>query len=99
VRRGTREPTKLPNRAKDLPKSRMSDFIERGMEASLVAAYEKKAEKAKIKLEDVEKAKGLCIRVISHIETKHVVREEVSSKTIEKCYAQKTISQSLCPCI
>lgn len=79
VNRGPgQEPTKVSNRAKDLPKCSMSDFMESGLESALAVAYQKKVGETGAQLEDVEKVQGLSIRVISHIETKHVVREEVS---------------------
>lgn len=69
--------------AKDLPTCTMSDFMEKGLQKSLTAAYEGKAKATNVRIDDIEKANGLCIRVLSHVEKKHVVRDEVGSNECE----------------
>jgi hypothetical protein len=78
VRKNEGKPREIPNRAVHLPKCSMSDFMEAGLQKTLATAYKKKAVETGCSIDDLQKAEGLCIRVISHIEKKHVVREEVS---------------------
>lgn len=70
-------PARYNRRAEDLQKCEMSDDMEAGLLKTLEAAYESKAKEMKIPLEEVEKATGICIRVLSHITKKHGVRDEV----------------------
>lgn len=70
-------PSKFDRRAEDLPKCEMSDFMEEGLFKNLKAAYESKAKQMDIPVEEVEKAEGIYIRVLSHITKKHTVRDEV----------------------
>ena len=72
------ELSSLKNRAQDLPTCQMSDSMEEGLQETLARAYEAKAEELGVELDDVEKAKGLTIRVMSHIVKKHTVRDLVS---------------------
>jgi E1A/CREB-binding protein len=72
------EPTEFNNRAQDLPKCKMSDSMEEGLEKTLATAYDAKAKELGVGVDEVEKAKGLSIRVLSHIEKKHSVRDMVS---------------------
>eukprot|EP00980_Cylindrotheca_fusiformis_P020978 scaffold7987_cov200-Cylindrotheca_fusiformis.AAC.7 len=71
------KPREIPNRAVDLPRCSMSDCMEAGLRKTLASAYKKKAADNGISIDDIEKAEGLCIRVMSHIEKKHAVREEM----------------------
>ena len=66
------------NRARDLPTCKMSDSMEQGLLKTLEEAYKSRASKLKIDSSKVEKADGLCIRVLSHIVKKHTVRDLVS---------------------
>lgn len=77
-RRISGAPKHVGSRAVDLPKCSMSGFIENGLQRTLAAAYEKTASKNNCSLEEVPKVEGLTVRVLSHIEKKHLVREEVS---------------------
>ena len=69
-----------PNResARALPRSKMTDNMEVGLLRALDLAYEKVAIENGIDIAEVEKAEGLSIRVVSHVQKKHVVRDEVS---------------------
>ena len=81
-RNSSKAPEMTSNRAKDLPVCSMSDFMEKGLAETLAAAYEAKAKERNVAVSDVEKVEGLCIRVMSHIETKHVVRDEVRCRVV-----------------
>jgi E1A/CREB-binding protein len=71
-------PEKVIKGAKELPTCKMSDAIQAGLENTLATAYTDKALELGVGVDQVEKAKGLTVRVVSHIEKKHVVRDEVS---------------------
>lgn len=64
--------------ARDLPHCNLSKSIEDGLQAVLLKEYEKVAETRLCEVAQVEKAEGLCVRVVSKLEKKHKVREEVS---------------------
>ena len=70
-------PAKFARRAEDLPHCEMSDFLEKRVVINLEKAYESKSKEMNIPLHEIEKAKGLSIRVLSHITKKHAVRDEV----------------------
>lgn len=72
------KPEQIMKCAGDLPHSKMSVAIEEGLRNALTAAYEERALETGVSVDDVEKAEGLTVRVVSNMETKHVVREEVS---------------------
>jgi hypothetical protein len=57
----------------------MSDFMEDGLQKTLNKAYSKAATVEGKSLADIEKATGLCVRVLSHVRKKHRVRDEVSA--------------------
>ena len=65
--------------AKDLPHCKMSMAIESGLQSALQNAYEDKAKEMDISIDEVEKAEGLTVRVVSNMDKKHVVRDEVST--------------------
>ena len=64
--------------AKDLPHCKMSTAIETGVERALAKAYEDRAAELGVDASELEKADGLSVRVVSNMEKKHVVRDEVS---------------------
>lgn len=64
-------------RAEDLQRCEMSDSMEKGLALILQHAYELKAKQLQIPIDDVEKAEGLFIRVLSHITKKQPVRDEM----------------------
>ena len=65
--------------AKDLPRCKMSAAIESGLHKALASAYEERALDLGVDVSEVEKADSLFVRVVSNLEKKHVVRDEVSS--------------------
>jgi len=66
--------------AKDLPHCKMSLSIEAGLHKALASAYEEKAMELGVDVAEVERAEGLFVRVVSNMEKKHVVRDEVSCR-------------------
>ena len=72
-----KEPDELMKTAKDLPHCKMSVAVEKGLEACLFKEYMCRAEKLGVSIQEVEKAEGLCVRVVSNIQKTHVVRDEV----------------------
>ena len=56
----------------------MSDSKEEGLLRALDLAYEKVAAEMGIDVCEVEKVEGLSIRVMSHVQKQHAVRDEVS---------------------
>ncbi len=63
--------------AKDVPHCKMSMALEKGLQVALSAAYTERAGDLGVSVHEVEKAHGLAVRVVSNMEKKHVVREEV----------------------
>jgi hypothetical protein len=74
---GVLRPARFDRRAEDLQQCEMSDFMEKGVLNNLDKAYELKSNEMNVPLEEIEKAKGISIRVLSHITKKHAVRDEV----------------------
>mmetsp|Transcript_27183 Transcript_27183/g.57354 ORF Transcript_27183/g.57354 Transcript_27183/m.57354 type:complete len:699 (+) Transcript_27183:4052-6148(+) len=72
--------------ASDLPHCNMSRSIEEGLAKTLSKAYEKVAEDRSCTVSQVEKAEGLCVRVVSSLEKKHKVREEMLARYSKKGY-------------
>lgn len=70
--------------AKDLPHCKMSEAIEKGMQETLNDAYEDTARERSVSVAQVEKAKGLSIRVVSNMEKKHMVRDEMYERYAKK---------------
>jgi E1A/CREB-binding protein len=68
---------KFDKGAKDLASTKMSTAIESGLEAALGKAYELRAKELGVSLEEVEKADGLTVRIISNVEKKQLIGEEM----------------------
>lgn len=68
---------KIVKGADDLPRCKLSDALENGLHCALQAAYVSRSSELGVALEDVEKAEGLCVRVLSNVEKKNVVGEKV----------------------
>lgn len=64
--------------ARELPKCQLSDGIEEGLAKALLKAYEQVAIERGCTVSQVEKAENLIVRVVSNLQKKHKVREEVS---------------------
>lgn len=77
VKGEVKKPDDLMKAAQDLPHSKMSKAIENGLHVALQQAYAQVAIASGIPIDQVKKAEGLSVRVISNIDKKHVVREEV----------------------
>jgi len=67
-----------PKGPKDLPESKLSRELEKGLADALQVAYISRARELDVGVEEVEKAEGLTIRVLSNVEKKHVVGDAVS---------------------
>mmetsp|Transcript_27292 Transcript_27292/g.65375 ORF Transcript_27292/g.65375 Transcript_27292/m.65375 type:complete len:761 (-) Transcript_27292:1337-3619(-) len=83
VRRSVdKEPEEIenPESAKNLPRCKMSDFIEAGLQTNLDEAYASAALAEGKNLTDIGKATGLCVRVLSHVRKKHSVRDEMYTR-------------------
>ena len=70
-------PAKNTQRAQDLQKCEMSVFVEEGVLKALEKAYDARATSLGVPVSEVEKCDGITIRVLSHIEKKHTIRDEV----------------------
>ena len=68
---------KLVKNAVDLPHCKMSEAIENGLYKTLEQAYNDRASELGVSLDEVERAEGLTVRVISNAEKKHIVGEKV----------------------
>jgi len=93
-------PSEFSWRASDLQKCTMDMSMEAGLKKTLAKAYEDRAAKLGVHVSDIEKAKGLSIRVLSHIEKKQSVRDGVSylcfACTGPFCILCGTFSSSIC---
>ena len=63
--------------ASDLPQSVLSQAIESGLISALQVAYQSRAKELAIGIEEVEKAEGLSVRVLSNVKKQHFVGSEV----------------------
>ena len=63
--------------AEDLERCRMSDAIEDGIKKVLEKAYADRAKELGVDLDEVERANELTVRVLSSVEKKHHVGEEM----------------------
>mmetsp|Transcript_30661 Transcript_30661/g.64895 ORF Transcript_30661/g.64895 Transcript_30661/m.64895 type:complete len:678 (+) Transcript_30661:3234-5267(+) len=72
--------------AKELPHCNLSRSIEEGLLQTLSKAYEQVAEDRGCTVAQVEKAENLCVRVVSSLEKKHKVREEMLAMYSKKEY-------------
>ena len=85
LRRHT-EPNRNCEAAKELPKCKMSNFLEEGLQKVLGKAYKTRSLELGIDISEVEKVEGLCVRVVSHVKKKHAVRDEASTLQIAFLY-------------
>ena len=63
--------------AEDLERCKMSDAIEEGMRKTLEQAYLDRAKDLSVDVDNVERAHGLTVRILSSVEKKHHVGEEM----------------------
>ena len=74
---GARAASKAVQEAQDLPRCKMSDAIEDGMKEALQTAYRKRASELGVTVDEVEKAEGLAVRVVSNVDKRHMVGDKV----------------------
>jgi E1A/CREB-binding protein len=79
-------PSHVTKGATNLPHCKLSRSIEDGLEKVLSEAYEKVAEDRGCTVNQVEKVDGLCVRVLSSLDKKHKVREEMLARYARKGY-------------
>jgi len=77
--------SKTVKKAVHLPESKLSREIEKGLGEALKLAYNSRAKELDVGVEEVEKAEGLTVRVISNVEKKHIVGDEVRSYFCLEC--------------
>lgn len=65
--------------SEDLARCKMSDAIEKGLRNALQEAYSVRSSELGVAVDKVEKAEGLCVRVLSNVEKRHFVGEKVRS--------------------
>ncbi|CAH0480207.1 unnamed protein product [Peronospora belbahrii] len=63
--------------AKDLPRTKLSDYLERRIKKSLQAEREDEAKWTQRDIKDVETADGLAVRLVSNIEKQLMVRDKM----------------------
>lgn len=79
-------PSHITKSASDLSHCNLSRSIEDGLLKTLSKAYQRVAEQRGCMVAQVEKAEGLCVRVLSSLEKKHRVREGMLSRYAKKGY-------------
>ena len=90
------ETVQLHKCAKDLPHFSMSEVIEKGLEAHLDKCYHEKAKELRVSVNEVEKVKGLSVRVVSNMERQHCVRDEMVKYYAKKKYPSQFPVRSKC---
>ena len=61
----------------DLPECNLSKALENGILRRLEKSYNTMAEEKFCNIDEIEKASGLCVRVVSYILKKQIVRDEM----------------------
>lgn len=79
--RKAESPSNKLKRAADLPRCKLSDAIEKGIEVTLEAAYAARAKELGVSVDEVEKVEGTSVRVLSNVDKKQLVGEKVSGTT------------------
>lgn len=82
--------------AADLPHCKMSRELEEGLQRALGAAYVVKSNELGVGVDDIEKADGLSVRVISNIDKHHFVGDEMLRHYKEKNLPTKYPVRSKC---
>jgi Histone acetylation protein/TAZ zinc finger/Zinc finger, ZZ type len=82
--------------AKGLPRCKMSDDIETGLFNCLDSAYSARSIELGVPLDTIEKAEGLCVRVLSNVEKKNLVGERMLQRYKCKGYASEFQLRSKC---
>jgi len=68
---------KFMKTAEDIAKCKMSDAIEEGVKNALEKAYTEKAKEQGVSVEEIDRAEGLFVRVLSNVEKTQQVGEEM----------------------
>lgn len=87
---------KVVKGADDLPRSKMSDEIEKGLLDALHTAYTTRSMELGVSYDDIEKANGLCVRVLSNVEKKNLVGERMVQRYKFKGYPNAFPLRSKC---
>mmetsp|Transcript_21522 Transcript_21522/g.31679 ORF Transcript_21522/g.31679 Transcript_21522/m.31679 type:complete len:807 (-) Transcript_21522:83-2503(-) len=82
--------------SKDLRHCNMSEAIEKGLLSTLEKAYKDTAKRRGCALDDIDKAQGLSVRVVSDMEKNHVVRDEMYSRYKDKGYPSEFPVRTKC---
>jgi E1A/CREB-binding protein len=70
-------PFNMMKGARELPETNLSRAIEKGLLTALEKEYESRANELGCGVEEVEKARGLTVRVLSNVDKNHYVGDEV----------------------
>ena len=84
VNDGVKEDSEKLKSAADLPHCNLSREIEQGVQDALQKAYEERSKDSGIDLKDVEKAEKLSVRVVSSVDKKFLVGEEMVKRYADK---------------
>ena len=82
--------------AENLPRCKMSDELEKGLHDSLYTAYAARSLELGVAFDDVEKAGGLCVRVLSNVEKTNLVGEKMLQRYKFKEYPSEFPLRSKC---
>lgn len=74
----------------------MSDALEKGLHESLHSAYTARSTELGVAFENIEKANGLCVRVLSNVEKKNLVGEKMLQRYKFKEYPSEFPLRSKC---
>jgi Histone acetylation protein/Zinc finger, ZZ type len=74
----------------------MSDALEKGLHDALHAAYRARSAELDVAFDDIEKANGLCVRVLSNVEKKNLVGERMLQRYKFKDYPSEFPLRSKC---
>lgn len=78
------ESAKVMKGAAELPHSKMSEVIEKGLHNALQTAYSARAGELGVSVEEVEKAESFSVRVVSNVEKRHFVGEKVRTSDLTR---------------
>jgi len=93
---GAKLASKSLKAAKDLPHCKMSLAIEKGLEKHLSIAYMHCAKDKSQTLQKVEKVEGLTVRVVSNMDKKHIVRDEMFARYSKNGFPSEFPVRSKC---
>lgn len=82
--------------AADLPHNALSRYLENGLNAALEKAYAQTASERRLPPENVERAECLSVRVVSNLEKKHQVRDEMYKRYQSKGFPSEFPVRTKC---